>query len=190
MSSLFSDFSTLEMFFLICATIGSFFVFTKFIMQLLGADADTDTGDISINEHHFDSDKGFQLLSLYGFSSFFMMFGLVGLALYRQSKVGIPFSVIGAVAAGFASVWIIGKIFQAAMRLQSSGTIQTSDAIGCNGTVYLTIPKGGIGRVTLNIRNHSREFDAIGMHGEAIATGTPIRVVAVNGATLLVETTT
>ena len=153
----------------------------------MGADADADTGDISVDSSHFDSDKGFQLLSLYGLSSFFMMFGLVGLALSKQSQTGIPFSIIGAVIAGFVSVWIIGKIFKTATHLQSSGTIQTSDAVGCNGTVYLTIPKGGIGRVTLNIRNHSREFDAVGVHGNAIATGTPIRVIDVTGTTLLVE---
>ena len=187
MASLFSNFNALEMFFIMCAIIGGFFVFTKFIMQLMGADAHTDAGDISVSESHLDSDKGFQLLSLYGLSSFFMMFGLVGLALYRQSKAGIPFSIIGAVAAGFISVWIISKIFKNATRLQSSGTIQTSDAVGCSGTVYLTIPQKGIGRITLNIRNHSREFDAVSAHKEKITTGTPIRVVDVNGTTLLVE---
>lgn len=191
MSSFFSNFNMLEIFFMICAAIGGFFVFIKFILQLVGADTDTDiSADTAIDVHHLDSDEGFQLLSLYGLSSFFMMFGLVGLALYRQSKVGISFSVIGAVVAGFISVWVIGKIFKAATRLQSSGTMQTSDAIGCKGTVYLTIPQGGVGRVTLNIRNHLREFDAVGAHGEKIVTGTPIRVVEANGTTLLVETTT
>lgn len=190
MTSLFSDFNKLEIFFIACAAIGSFFVFTKFILQLLGAHADTDTGGISIDESHSDSDMGFQLLSLYGFSSFFMIFGFAGLAFYRQSQIGSTFSIIGAVAAGLVSVWIIGKIFKTATRMQSSGTLQTSDAIGCNGTVYLTIPQGGVGRVTLNFRNHLREFDAAGAHGEKIDTGALIRVVKVNGTTLLVEVIT
>ncbi|MDR2861966.1 MAG: NfeD family protein [Syntrophobacterales bacterium] len=181
MSAWFSNFGILEIFFLTCAVIGGFFVFMKFIMQLIGADADIDV------DVHADSDAGFQLLSLYGLSSFFMMFGLVGLALYKQSQL---FSVIGAVAAGLISVWLIGKIFKAATRLQSSGTLQISDAIGCVGTVYLTIPEGGTGRVTVNIRNHLREFDAIGIHGRKIATGALIRVVEANGTTLLVEETT
>ena len=189
MTSLLSGFSALEIFFIVCAAIGSLFVFTKFIMQLTGADADTDVGDISGGESHLDSDKDFQLFSLYGLSSFLMMFGLVGLALYRQSNVGMPFSIAGAVVAGLISVWVIGKIFKNAIRLQSSGTIQTSDAVGCSGTVYLTIPQKGIGRITLNIRNHSREFDATSANGEKIATGTPIRVVDVTGTTLLVEAT-
>jgi len=180
MTSLFSGFNMLEIFFLLCAAIGSFFVVAKFFMQLIGA-------DVSGEDYHMDSDHGFQLLSLYGLSSFFMMFGLVGLALYRQSQVGIPFTVIGAVAAGLASVWAIGKIFKVATRLQSSGTLQTSEAVGCQGTVYLTIPQEGTGRVTVNIRNHLREFDAIGANGEKIATGTPIRVVEVQGTTLVVE---
>lgn len=183
----FSDFSMLEIFFLACAAIGSFFVFIKFIMQLVGVGMDM-VADISIDEHHADSDIGFRLLSLYGLSSFFMMFGLVGLAIYRQCQGGISLSVAGAAVAGFASVWIISKIFKITTRLQSSGTLQISDAIGCQGTVYLTIPQGGIGRVTLNIRNHLREFDAIGIRGEKIVTGTSIHVVEVKGTTVLVET--
>ena len=187
MTAFFSGFSMLEMFFLICAVIGAFFVFTRFIMQLIGAGTDA---DIPMDEQHADSDTGFQLLSLYGLSSFFMMFGMVGLALYRQSQAGTVFSIIGAVAAGLAAVWIIGKIFKTATRLQSSGTLQTSDAVGCQGTVYLTIPQGGVGRVTLNIRNHLREYDAAGGRGEQIGTGTLVRVVEVKGTTLIVETIT
>ena len=185
--SLFSDFGMLDTAFVACAAVGGFFVFTRFIMQLIGADADTDVDDVSIDGHHAGSDHGFHLLSLHGLSSFFMMFGLVGLALLRQSKAGIPASIVGAVAAGLVSVWIIGKIFTSATRLQSSGTLQTSEAVGCEGTVYLTIPKGGTGRVTLNISKRLCEFDAVEGHGEAIATGTQVRVVEVNGTTLTVE---
>lgn len=189
MVKVFSDFNGLEIFFLICAVIGGFFVVVKLVLQFIGSDAGTDInvdGDIDID--HTDSDIGFRFLSLQGLSAFFMMFGLVGLALYRQSQLGIILSSIGAVAAGMASVWVIAKLFQGASRLQSNGTLKTEDAVGCTGTVYLTIPQGGTGQVNLNFRNHRREFNATEINGGEVPTGTPVRVVKVNANILVVET--
>ena len=184
----FADFNGLEIFFLICAVIGGFFVLLKLITQFTGGDSDSAIGvESDIDTHHADSDIGFRLLSMHGLSAFFMMFGLVGLALYRQSQAGIIIWMVGAVAAGLASVWVIGKIFQGAARLQSSGTLRTADAVNSTGTVYLTIPAGGTGRVSINFRNHLREFDAVEKNGAEITSGTPIRVVQVNANVLVVE---
>ena len=190
MVMLFGDFNGLEICFLICAILGGFFVVVKFILQFVGGDVDAGghfDGDIGGDGDHADSDVGFRLLSLQGLSSFFMMFGLVGLALYRQSQVGVLLSIIGAVIAGLLSVWLIGKLFQGASALQSSGTQQTVNAVGCTGTVYLTIPAEGTGRISLNFHNRLREFDAVEKHGTAVPTGTPIRVVDVQANVLVVE---
>jgi len=186
----FSDNNRLEKFFLGCAVIGGFFVLVKLVLQFVGGDAGTDVGvdgGIGSDTGHADSDGGFRALSLHGLSAFFMMFGLVGIALYRQSQVGVVTSIVGAVAAGLASVWFIGKIFQGAARLQSSGTLHVADAVGCTGTVYLTIPERGTGRVSLNFKNHLREFDASEKNGAEVATGTLVRVVRVNATVLVVE---
>jgi membrane protein implicated in regulation of membrane protease activity len=85
------------------------------------------------------------------------------------------------------SVWVIGKIFQGAGRLQSNGALKTADAVGCKGTVYLTIPEGGTGRVSLNFLNRLREFDAAEKSGTKVPTGTPVQVVKVNANVLVVE---
>ena len=184
----FSDFNGLEIFFLACAIIGGFFVVLKLILQFAGGDAHTASGiDSDIDTGHIDSDIGFRLLSMHGLSAFFMMFGLVGLAMYRQSQAGVIISIIGAMIAGLLSVWVIGKLFQSAVRLQSSGTLKTADAVGSTGTVYLTIPENGTGRVSLNFRNRLREFDAIEQNGIEVPTGTPIRVLQVNANILVVE---
>lgn len=186
----FSDFNGLETFFLACAIIGGFFVIVKLILQFIGGDADTDLGvdsDIEIDSQHVDSDIGFRLLSIHGLSAFFMMFGLVGLAMYRQSQVGVVTSMAGAVIAGMASVWVIGKLFQGAANLQSSGTLKTADAVGSTGTVYLTISAGGTGQVSLNFKNRLRQFDAVAKDGVEIPTGTPVRVIQVNANILVVE---
>lgn len=178
---------------MLVAFIGSFFVLVKVITQFVGAEFDTDidtNGGTDIDAAHTDSDMGFRALSLQGISSFFMMFGLVGLALYRQSQVGVFISIIGAVIAGVASVWVIGKLFQMAYQLQSSGTLQTADAVGSSGTVYLTIPEGGVGRININFKNHYREFDASEVNGKRVPTGTPVQVIGVNANILIIKTLT
>jgi membrane protein implicated in regulation of membrane protease activity len=73
------------------------------------------------------------------------------------------------------------------LRLQSSGSVSTDQAVGCTGTVYVTVPKQGSGSVQINIAHRLREFDAVSAHGEELATGTAIRVVRVTGAVLTVE---
>ncbi len=178
MGNAFSDFNALEYFFLVCAIIGGFFVLIRLIMLMMGGDTDIDSG-IDIDVAHF--------FSLHGLSSFFVMFGLVGLALYRQSRVGAAVSVAGAVVAGLVTVWVIIRIFQWAASLQSSGNISIEDAVGSTGTVYLSIPPEGIGRVTINLSNHLREFDAMEKDGLELATGNPVRVVKVNANVLIVE---
>jgi membrane protein implicated in regulation of membrane protease activity len=191
MGQFFSQFSAMEIFFIICAIVGGFFVIVKFVMQFIGLDSDSghdlNVDSHNIDAHHSDSDVGFHVLSLHGITSFLMMFGLVGLAMYRQSSMGIMMSLIGAVIAGCASVWIIGKVFMLASKMKSSGTISIDNTVGTQGKVYMHIPEKGSGRVLVTVNNSLREYDATSNNGMAIDTGTPIRVVWVDGNLLVVE---
>ena len=191
MTTLFSQFNGLEKFFLICAIVGGLFVLFRLIMQFIGighdGGSDFDAGGHNIDGHHADSDIGFKILSLHGLTSFFMMFGLVGLALYRQSRMSVFISMIGAVAAGLISVWIIKKLFSLTVSLQSSGTISIDDTVGCKGKVYLTIPIDGTGKVLISVKNSLREYEARTNDDTTIKSDTPIRVIWVDGNVLVVE---
>ncbi|MDH4163108.1 MAG: hypothetical protein OEW15_10520 [Nitrospirota bacterium] len=190
MNGAFSNLAGLEVFFLACAAIGGIFVLLRLIMQFLGADADTDPtaeAPVDVDVHHTDSDIGFKFLSLHGLTAFFMMFGLVGFALFRQSNMGHLISILGAMAAGFASVWIIGRMFAMIGKLQSSGTVLLKNAVGCEGTVYLNIPAGGTGKVMITVNNRLREYEATSKDGMELKTGLPVRVVSVSGDRLVVE---
>lgn len=151
-------------------------------------EAELDHDLTGVEAHHADSDAGFKLLSLHGIASFLMMFGLVGLALYRQSHAGTLVSLAGAALAGVGTAWVICKLFQLAGRMQSSGNLSpTGGLLASTGTVYLTIPKGGTGRVTINVRNRLREFDAVSIDGEELPTGTAVQVVDVSGTSVIVQ---
>ncbi len=189
MEGAFTDLTGLEKFFLICAFLGGVMFLVRFVLQLFGGDSDVDT-DIDVGHAdvvHADADVSFKLLTMQGLTAFFMMFGLVGFVLLRESKVSNGLAITGAIVAGLASVWLIGKIFSSFKKLQSSGTIDNIRAIGEEGTVYLTIHAGGTGKVQVTVKGHLREFDAVSKANEDIKTGSRIRVIDINGRILVVE---
>ena len=198
MEKVFGGFSGLEIFFLACAVLGGFLFLLRTILQIIGShhdvdssmdsDGDFDHGDFDHGDaEHADSDASFKILTLNGLTSFFIMFGLTGLAMYRQGAVGSLFSIVGAAVVGVATVWLLGKILSSAKKLQSSGTIDTVGAIGSEGTVYATIPATGTGSVQVIVKDRLREFDAVSHNKEVIRTGERIKVVWVNGNILVVE---
>jgi membrane protein implicated in regulation of membrane protease activity len=191
MSEFFNRLHGVELFFLVCAVVGGVFVLIRLVVMMIGldhgVDGDLGGGGHDVDGHHADSDVGFKLLSLQGITSFLMMFGLVGMALYHESRVGVLFSMSGAMAAGLVSVWIIAKMFSLVIKLQSSGTISIDSTVGAQGKVYMTIPENGSGRVLINVHNSLREYDAVTQDKRSLATGVSIRVVWVDGNVLVVE---
>ncbi len=189
MTGLLTESTGLEKFFLICAFLGGVTFLIRFVLQLAGGNSDVNA-DIDVGHAdvvHGDVDASFKILTLQGLTAFFMMFGLVGFVLLRESKVGNTLAVAGALIAGLASVWLIGKIFSSFKKLQSSGTIENKSAVGAEGTVYLTIHSGGTGKVQVSINGRLREFDAVSSMNEDITTGSRIRVKDINGRILVVE---
>jgi membrane protein implicated in regulation of membrane protease activity len=179
MTEWFASHNGIEQLFLLCALLGGTILILRLILTVAGIDGhDGDTG-------HVSSEHGFQILTIQGISSFFAMFGVVGYTLYHNASLGMFISLAGAVAAGVLAVWIIQRIFMGMLRLQSSGTVGLQEAVGSEGSVYLTVSKDG-GRVQINFANRLREFEAVSADGSAIPTGTAIRVQGVSANTLVV----
>lgn len=173
--------------FLLSAVAGGAVFIIRTVFQLFGAGEHGHGHDV---HHHTDGDgdEGFRMLSLQGLAAFLMMFGLVGLALVRESAMAAPPAIGIAALAGLGSMWIIGKLFSVMSKLQSSGTLNMKNAIGQSGTVYLTVPKNGRGQVQVVVQGRLSVFDATTHVGADIATGARVRVVALdNGETLVVE---
>ena len=152
-----------------------------------GLDASMDGGDLDTAGDHADADTSFKLLSVQGLTSFFMMFGLVGLALLRANLHEL-ITIVGGIFAGLAMVAVTGVIFTQMKRLQTEGTINIQNTIGTDGTVYLTIPKSGTGQVQIIAQGSLKIFDAVSTNKNQIATGEKVRVTGVaSGNTLIVE---
>jgi len=149
----------------------------------MGAEHDFDTGAIDSHPgdipQHDAADVGFKLLSLQGLTAFFLMFGLVGLALSRQTKAGSLVTMVGATAAGLVMMLVMAKIFTSMKRLQASGNIDVKNALGTTGTVYADIPADGTGQIQICIQGRLRIYDAKTKDSTPIKTGMPVIIVDV-----------
>ena len=146
-----------------------------------GVDVHVD-GDASVDH----ADAGMKLLTFQGFMAFFMMFGLMGLWGMRGGMIGATLSLITAVATGVGSAWLIALLTRFMMRMQSSGTLDIYNALGQEGSVYLTIPAEGEGKVQVTVQDRLMVMDAASGDKEELKTGERIRVIGISGTSILV----
>lgn len=163
------------------------------ILTFVGADADADFGtDIDVSADGSDLSNiegGSNLYTFRNFVNFLLGFGWTSVLLHDQ--IASPFLLyLLATVVGIALVVAVMWLFKWLSSMQQSGNIDIYKcAAGCSGSVYLTIPAGrsGEGKVQITINGAVREYNAV-TDGEAIKTGTPIKVTEViDGNTLLVE---
>lgn len=200
MDAFFIAFDPLDRVFAVFVLIGALMFLFRIVMNLFVGDhtpggADTDLGGGGFDhdgggfDHNIDNgetDTSFRLLTIQGLTSFFLMFGLAGLAMHRGSQAGPLISILVAVLFGVAMMALMAKLTVMMQGLQSSGTIDNRRAIGQTGITYLRIPEGGTGKVQVTIQEHLKTMDAIAANKAQIDTGTRVVVVDVVNDNLLV----
>ena len=200
MLAFFGQLSGIEKLYLVCAVIGGILFVVRLILQFIGADGGGDSDIGAADVGNVDVDGGFEdvatdvddaylsfkVLSFQGLTAFFMMFGLVGLAMMRQADQSPASSLLAATVAGLGTVWIIGMIFRKAGSLQASGNINLSNAVGQEGEVYLTIPGEGTGKAKVTVQERLRIYEAISKDKVELTTGQRVRVVEVTPQDVLV----
>jgi hypothetical protein len=198
----------MDMIFQACAIVGGTLIVCQFLLTLfgLGGDHDADHGghmggghDVGGHDHgglghgagghgahgHAHTDHGsswfFGMLTLRTVSAFAAFFGLTGLAARSAGLEDVP-TVLLAIGAGLAAFFIVGWLMRLLHRLNVDGTVRIHQAVGCRGSVYLSVPgaKAGLGKVHVNVLNRSMEFQALTSQQE-LPTGMPIVVVGVVG---------
>ena len=149
-------------------------------------DADVD-GDVDGDAPDMDI-AGFRFFTVRGIVAFFCIFGWTGFAL-AGTQVSTALAVIIAVAAGLLAMLVIGLMFFAVKRLQSSGNIRYSNAVGKIAEVYIPIPpkRTGAGKVMVNIQERLVEAQAATDSSKKIGTGASVIVVGNVGSTLIVK---
>ena len=155
------------------------------------ADGSVDVGGgPDVGGHDVDHPStGMNLLTFRNFINFLIGFGWTAILL-KDSVPATGLRMLIAIVVGIVLVVIVMLLFKWLTDMQQSGNINVyKSAIGCEGTVYLSIPgeRAGEGKVQITINNAVREYAAV-TDGPTLKTGARIRVVEVVSAnTLLVE---
>ena len=79
---------------------------------------------------------------------------------------------------GLFAALVIRLIFTLAKKLRSSGTVyRIEDAIGKEGYVYQSIPKGGRGKISVELQHFTHEIDAISDSMEEIPSFNRVKII-------------
>ena len=191
--------STLQQVFLFAAVPFSLILLIQAIITVIGigggdtdADADVDVdADTDMDTDGGESSAdigGFRFFTIQGLVAFFCIFGWVGYALGGTQLTTLPIILIATVC-GFLMMLVIGLMFNAVKKLQQSGHIRYSNAVGQAAEVYIPIPSQRTqkGKVMVQIQERLVEAEAITDEQQSIRTGETVRVVGKVGNTLIVK---
>ena len=156
------DISGIDVFFAAMAVIGTILFIIYFALVLIGGVAGGIADAIPFLDVNFEMDAEgvFHMLTIQGLLSFMMMFGIFGLAVSQGDYGALPAIAAGTVT-GLASMWMVGKVFQAIAGLETDGTVVHSQALGAKGTVYRTIMPGKSGQVQVEFQSALRTCEAV-----------------------------
>lgn len=166
-------------------------------------DADgTDAGDAG--DHEFDSDHDYdhdhdhdhdsggnhdavRFFTIRGIVAFFAIGGWAGLAALT-ANIPVIWSIWIALLSGVAAMILASLVIRFALRMQSSGNINLSNAMSLIADVYITIPpsRSNIGKVTLILQERFVEVDAVTDSENAIKPKTRVEIVGIAGTDCLV----
>lgn len=146
-------------------------------------DVDHDT-DFDHDADHDAHDADMRLLTVRGIIAFLAVCGWTGVAM-TDLGVGAGVTTLAALAAGMAALVLVAVILRSSSKLQQSGNLDIQNAVGLTGEVYVSIPEGGRGKVTLVIQERFMELDAR-CPERALQDGERVKVVAVTESNTLI----
>jgi hypothetical protein len=154
-----------------------------FVGEVFGGDHDLGhDGDIGVH------DGGPSIFSVRIMAAFLTAFGAGGVIARYYGLSHVAASAIGIVC----GVVMAGIVFQFAKLLyaqQASSHLHLSKLIGASGEVSVSIPKGGVGQITISAAGERTEHIARTADGQAIGRGVPVTITGLGGDSVIVAAT-
>lgn len=172
----------------VCALVGGVLLLLQIVIVLLGHghhDADSFGDHDGLTGHPHDGDVFVKVFTFKSITAFLTFFGLAGLACEREQVTEVN-SVAIATFAGVLAIAAVASIMGELAKLQSRGNLRLENAIGMAGKVHVPVPAAndGIGKVIVEVQGRTIEAKAV-TRGAAIATGLPVKVIALRDPDLL-----
>lgn len=164
-----------------CAIVSSLFFLLQTVLTFVGMDS----ADADVDVDTLDAGGALSLFSVKNIVNFLLGFGWFGVS--SHNVIGSSWGLaLGSVAAGAFVVFMFLFLAKKMMKLETNGAFRIEDCLGCVADVYLRIPaaREGLGKVQIALHGSVHEIDAQ-TDGEAIPTGTKVRVHKVVAGSLL-----
>jgi membrane protein implicated in regulation of membrane protease activity len=186
--------ATEQVFFLVVAIFGAGFLFVSFILGEVGDFFDgvgdmvgdhLDIGGDGAADFGGDGSEGPSPLSLRNLMAFMTAYGASGL-ITSSYGWGTLSSSLFAVVPGLILAFIAFKFMSALYGQQSSSVVEVASLVGRTGMVEVSLPQGGLGRISVNTASGRSSFIARSEDGVPIGAGDPVIIKATVGGDLIV----
>lgn len=154
------------------------------LLLLVGVGLDTDIDGDGVPDADVDHD-GLGLISIRSIVAFFSVGGWAGFVA-DAGKLPLAVSILIALTAGVLALLGITLLFKSVYKLQGEGNLSIENAVGKTGKVYLPIPPGGNGKVTVLLQERLTELDAVSEDKNVLSTGESVIIVSVADAQTVV----
>lgn len=130
----------------------------------------------------------FRLFSFQSILAFLVVFGWTGIAMAANRTIPAFVTVTVSLLAGTAALFLTAWMFYGLLKLQNSGNVRLTNAVGLEGEVYIPIPANGVGQGKVNLLLQGRwlECDAVTPGLAPIKTRQAVKVVGLRGGSVLV----
>lgn len=180
----YTNLTAIEQFFWTIALIASTVFLVQAVLTLIGMDSDYDF-DFADGDT-MDMGGALSLFSIRSIVNFFVGFGWCGVSMIGSTENTFLIYAVSVLAGiAFTSMYLFLR--RKLKGLESDGSLNMTDCLGMEGSVYLRIParKKGKGKIQVSVNGSIHEFDAV-TQGEQIPTGELVKIVALEGNTPVV----
>ncbi|MFT3683669.1 MAG: NfeD family protein [Phycisphaerales bacterium] len=190
-------FQSPSLWFTLPALIGTGVFLMKLGLVLVGVDhhGDASGGDLHGGDaghgHHdaADSAGSFKLVSVQAAFGFIMGFGWIGLVCLKGLSWTPAMSVLGGMVGGTAFGFLVAVLLNATRKMETSGNLSMTSAVGREAQVYATVPAKGEGRGQVRVVVDTREqIVQATSDGPAIKSGERVKVVRAHADNSIVVT--
>lgn len=170
----------MERFYLYVAVPASLILVIQTLMTFMGLSGDIDVDFNGDGEVDMDGGSSMTIFSVRNLVAFFTFFGWSGLWMLRSGMSPVVTTFVSIVV-GVIFVAISMGLFFMVSKMQRSGNLNLSNAVGKIGEVYIPIPanRKRTGKVLINFQGSLKELEALTDDETSITTGSQVEVVGI-----------